>query len=137
MIAARPFRDSAHLLACAERVADTLEPPDWLEAFAAHPEIGATATETATAAWSRDEQAGMSQADATLRRRMTEANAAYRTRFGFLFLICATGRTAESMLAELERRLAHEPPDEIAVAAAEQRKITALRLEKLLHPGET
>ena len=138
MLAARPFRDRAGLLTAAERVAATLGRDDWLEAFAQHPRIGERpdpSHHAATAAWSSEEQRGTSGAAAATRDRLAEGNRAYEARFGYGFIVCATGRSAEEMLAELERRLDHEPAHELTVAAGEQRAITRIRLEKLL--GDT
>jgi OHCU decarboxylase len=138
MSAARPFGDVAALSAAAERIGSTLDREDWLEAFAAHPRIGgAGGAGPAGGAggagrWAEQEQASVAfAADETL-RRLAEANRAYETRFGYIFIVCATGRTAAEMLALLERRLRHDAGDELRIAAAEQQKITQLRLTKLL-----
>jgi OHCU decarboxylase len=129
MSAARPFADVAALSAAAERIGSTLDREDWFEAFAAHPKIGAG---RAGASWSEQEQASVAlAADETL-RRLAEANRAYETRFGYIFIVCATGKTAGEMLTLLERRLRHDAGDELEIAAEEQRKITRLRLTKLL-----
>jgi OHCU decarboxylase len=147
MSAARPFADVAALSAAAERIGSTLDREDWLEAFAAHPKIGAggagktgqsgRAGEAgragkAGASWSEQEQASVAlAADETL-MRLAEANRAYETRFGYIFIVCATGKTAGEMLTQLEHRLRHDAGDELRIAAEEQRKITRLRLTKLL-----
>jgi len=111
------------------RRADTiwagLTPSDYLEAFAAHPRIG----ERAGSAWSAQEQAGVAD---TERSRFLELNRAYEARFGYIFIICAAGRSGAEMLSELQRRLRHGPVEELAIAAEEQRRITRLRLEKLV-----
>ena len=126
----RPFRGYDALLAIAERTWWSLEAADWLEAFAAHPRIG----ERATSTWSAEEQSvAAASALADVSTRLAEGNRAYEQRFGYTFLICATGRSAAELLAVLERRLAGHAADELQIAAAEQRKITALRLEKWLH----
>lgn len=119
------------LFAAAERVQDTLSPEDWLEAFAAHAELGGAAT----TAWGRQEQARVGQAGEDLRSRLQALNRAYRERFGYTFIVCATGKTAEEILAIGVARLANDPEHELSVAAAEERRITVLRLEKLLVPG--
>jgi len=138
MAAARPFSDLAALRAAAEGIADTLHRDDWLEAFAAHPRIGekkaARATGAQAAAWSDGEQEGTHHAPATVLERLAAGNRAYEERFGFLYLVCATGKSAEALLALLEERLGHTPETEFPIAVAEQRKITALRLEKLVTP---
>ena len=133
MSAARPFADAAAMAAAADRIESTLEPRDWLEAFAAHPRIGAgRAGKAGRVEWSAEEQASVAfAADRTL-GRLAEANHDYEARFGYIFIVCATGKTADEMLALLERRLRHDAGDELRIAAGEQRKITRLRLAKLL-----
>jgi 2-oxo-4-hydroxy-4-carboxy-5-ureidoimidazoline decarboxylase len=105
----------------------SLEPEDWLEAFATHPRIG----ERDGGDWTASEQAGMDEADAEVHRALVAGNRAYEERFGHVFLICATGLSGEEMLAALHRRLSNEPEAEVRVGAAEQAKITRLRLGKL------
>ena len=136
MCAKRPYSDVAHLMSAAERAADGLVPADWREAFAHHPRIGdATALRerfAATARWAGDEQRGATGAAEEVIEALARGNHAYEERFGHTFIVCATGRTAAEMLALLEARMDHTPDVELAVAAGEQRKITRLRLEKLL-----
>jgi 2-oxo-4-hydroxy-4-carboxy-5-ureidoimidazoline decarboxylase len=127
MLAARPFASDATVFLVAEERWWALTREDWLEAFARHPLIGGRTAE----AWGRREQAGMETAAEETRAAITRGNAAYAERFGYLFLTCATGKTASEMLGELERRLANDPAVELQVAAGEQAKITRLRLEKL------
>lgn len=108
---------------------------DWLEAFAHHPKIGDRQALARRFAGTRDlssrEQSGVGAAsDATL-AALAERNDAYEARFGYIFIVCATGRSAEDMLALLEERLGHRPADEIRIAAEEQARITALRLLQL------
>ncbi len=130
--AARPYEDFAELLATAEQIWWELEPEDWLEAFRAHPRIGERAAAGApAAAWSEDEQAGVVGADATVEERLRRANAAYEERFGHIFIVFATGKSPEEMLARLEERMGNDQREELEVAAAEQSKITRLRLHKL------
>jgi 2-oxo-4-hydroxy-4-carboxy-5-ureidoimidazoline decarboxylase len=145
MAAARPFADAAGMAVVADVVWTSLAPADWLEAFAAHPKIGAAAAATAgraagagasgwedTGRWSDDEQAGVAGAPEATLRRLAQANREYEAHFGYIFIICATGLTAAAMLEALERRLRHAPDVEMQAAAEEQRKITRLRLAKLL-----
>ncbi len=134
MASRRPFADIAALRAEADRIWRALAPGDWLEAFAAHPRIGAGPAGEAGGAddWSLREQAGMEEASDALRRRVADANRAYEARFGFIYVVCAAGRTGEDLLETLERRLHHSSEGELAVAAEEQRKITQLRLTKLI-----
>src|SRR3989475_7169012 len=130
MLAARPFARDAELLATAERVWWGLGRADWLEAFAAHPRIGgSTATE-----WTRREQAGVDGAPAATLSALARHTAVYEQRFGHVFLICATGRAADEMLDALRHRLTNDPTTELRIAAAEQAKITRLRLDKLVAP---
>ena len=135
MLAHRPFGTLNHLLAEAEEVWWSLGPDDWREAFDHHPRIGervsaAPQGETARA-WSSDEQRGAAAAAAGTRQALAEGNREYERRFGHIFLVCATGKSAEEMLALLRPRLSNDPATELRVAAAEQAKITRLRLEKL------
>ena len=132
----RPFRDPAQLLAAADAALHELQPEDWRAAFAQHPRIGdktaLRARFTSTAAWATQEQAGTVGASADLLEALAEGNRAYETRFGYIFIVCASGKGAAEMLGLLEERLRHEPEAELRIAAAEQAKITRLRLQKLL-----
>ena len=130
MLAARPFASDAELLAAAERVWWGLGRADWLEAFAAHPRIGARAE--AMTDWARREQAGANGAAEATLAALAQGNRTYEKRFGHLFLICATGRTADEMLGALRGRLTNDPTTELRIAAEEQAKITRLRLHKLV-----
>jgi OHCU decarboxylase len=136
MAALRPYRDMDALLDTADRVWEELGPGVWRAAFDGHPRIGerqaATATTDTAQRWSEQEQAGAQHANADVQARLAAAQRAYEARFGHIFLICATGRSAPEMLQELERRLGNDPDTELRVAAGEQRRITRLRLEKLL-----
>lgn len=136
MLARRPFASRAELLATADRVWRDLGPEDVREAFAHHPEIGVSLEQlrqrfASTAQLASAEQGGTAGASADSLRALQAGNAAYRARFGYVFIICATGKTAAEMLAALETRLAHPAEFELGIAAAEQAKITRLRLEKL------
>jgi allantoicase len=137
MVAARPFEDLPALLRIAERTWWSLDEAAHREAFAAHPRIGEAATPAAgDAAWSAGEQRAAGSADSQLVAELAEANRAYFARHGFIFIVCATGRTAEAMLADLRSRTPRAPADELRTAAEEQIKITRLRLGKLLGHGE-
>jgi 2-oxo-4-hydroxy-4-carboxy-5-ureidoimidazoline decarboxylase len=136
MLARRPFRSSAVVRQAAREVWSTLGRSDYLEAFAGHPPIGASlhalrAKFGATEGWSADEQAGVGGADERTLLALERGNRAYLTRFGYIFIVCANGRSAPTLLALLTARLLNSPERELAVAAAEQAKITELRLEKL------
>lgn len=134
MLRARPFTTPAALDAAAARAWAGLGPADWREAFAHHPRIGAgrEVAASGTAAWSRQEQSGMDHAAPGVRTALARGQADYEARFGFLFLICATGKPAEELLAALQARLGNDPETELQVAAAELEKITRLRLAKLV-----
>src|SRR5881397_4039359 len=130
MIEARPFAGDTELFGVAERVWWGLGRADWLEAFAAHPRIGARAE--AMTDWARREQAGANGAAEATLAALAQGNRTYEKRFGHLFLICATGRTADEMLGALRARLTNDPATELRVAAEEQAKITRLRLDRLV-----
>lgn len=128
MMASAPFRDAAALHEKAEDIWASLGRDDWLEAFAKHPKIGAKAS----GKWPAQEQAGMSQADRETAETMRELNEQYERKFGFIFIVCATGKTAEEMRRLLEERISNERERELQIAAGEQAKIMHLRLDKLL-----
>lgn len=132
MAALRPFRDLAELQATAEETWWALDAEDWLAAFAAHPRIGERAGgEGADARWSAAEQAAAGDAEDAVREAIARGNREYEERFGHVFLISASGRSGEEILAELRRRLGNSPEAELQIAAGEQAKITRLRLERL------
>jgi 2-oxo-4-hydroxy-4-carboxy-5-ureidoimidazoline decarboxylase len=139
MLAARPFGDRATLFTAHERVSEGLSEADWREAFAHHPRIGdrdaLRRRFAATAAWAGEEQRGASGAAEETLEALAAGNRAYEEKFGYIFIVCATGRSADEMLAILRRRLDADPAGEIGTAAREQRAITRLRLEKLLSEG--
>ena len=128
MTAARPFRTFDDVLSTADAIWTALDQPDWLEAFEAHPKIG----ETGTAGWSTREQAGVAAATTDVRDRLAAANRKYEARFGYIFIVCATGKSAYEVLDLLHDRLHNDTDTELRAAADEQRKITRLRLAKLL-----
>jgi 2-oxo-4-hydroxy-4-carboxy-5-ureidoimidazoline decarboxylase len=132
MLARRPFATRERLLDAAAQEWRVLQPADWVEAFSAHPRIGDREALRRRFAATRDlserEQAAMNAVSEDVLAAFEEANAAYEARFHYLFIICATGRSAEEMLAALRARLRNDPADEILVAAEEQEKITEVRL---------
>lgn len=136
MTARRPFASDEELFAASEAIWPLLSDADWREAFSHHPKIGdresLRAKFAATRVWASGEQSGVQAAPDDLLDALAAGNAAYEARFGYIFVVCATGRTAGEMLALLQARLPHPPNEELPVAAAEQKKITRLRLEKLL-----
>jgi OHCU decarboxylase len=129
MTAARPYRDATSLAETADATWRALSKDDWLEAFAAHPAIG---TKINLSPFSRQEQSGTNGADSVKLAELAALNREYAGRFGHVFLVCATGKTAAEMLSIGRKRLGNNPETELAIAAEEQRKITRLRLEKLL-----
>lgn len=135
MIARRPFGSRDALLAAAREEWFALSPDDWREAFSHHPKIGdreaLRARFPATRHLSEREQAGVSGASDDVLEALAEGNLAYEQKFGHIFIVCATGRSAEEMLAALRARLVNDVDTEIRLAAGEQAKITALRLEQL------
>jgi OHCU decarboxylase len=128
LLAGRPFGGDAELLAAAERCWWELGRADWLEAFAGHPRIG----ERSGDARARSEQAGVDGARENTRAALARGNRDYERRFGYVFLICAAGKSADEMLAALETRVGNTPAVELRIAADEQAKITRLRLENLV-----
>ena len=136
MTLARPFESEEELLNSGDAIWKDLRDADWIEAFSAHPKIGERKAATARSVeWSAGEQAGMDSAEETVKRLLAAANQAYYEKFGFIFIVCATGKTAEEMLDLCRTRLLNDPQTEIRNAAAEQQKITEIRLRKLLEGG--
>jgi allantoicase len=127
MAAGRPFRDRADLVKMSDGIWWSLGSEDWLEAFRAHPRIGEKGGR-----WATQEQAGTRGARPEVLSELAEANRRYESRFGHIFIVCATGKSALEMLTLLQERFGNDPDAELRVAAEEQRKITNLRLEKLL-----
>ena len=135
VVSRRPYKSFDDLLIAADEAFAELEPGDWLEAFSHHPRIGdlesLRAKFATTAGWASGEQSGVSMVREMTLAVLAEGNRAYEEKFGYIFIVCATGKSADEMLDLLERRLPNEPEDEIQTAAAEQMKITHLRLHKL------
>jgi OHCU decarboxylase len=134
MTIARPFATRDDLHAAADRIWWRLGEDPWREAFAAHPRIGSVSRQDHAAPdeWSNREQAGAASASESIRRALAKVNAEYEARFGYIYIVCATGKTGDEMLAIATRRFQNDPATEIRVAAAEQAAITRLRLDKLL-----
>ena len=133
--AGRPYADFNSLRAAADRVWLALSPDDWLEAFSKHLRIGeraAKATPDRERGWSEAEQSRAREGTSAVLTELATANAEYENRFGHVFLICATGKTADEILQQARARLYNDPDTELRVAAEEQRRITHLRLRKLL-----
>ncbi len=134
--ARRPFAREDELMSVADEVWSRLEAADWLEAFGRHPKIGegkpATAQSEQEQAWSRQEQSRAGESGESERARLAELNREYERKFGHIFIVCAAGKGAAEILASLESRIGNDAAAEIRNAAEEQRRITRLRLRKLL-----
>jgi allantoicase len=129
MTGARPFRSWETLVENADRIWFSLTPEDWLEAFADHPRIGERRD---GARWSAAEQSGTRSASDETMRALAEANRDYEQKFGFIYLVCATGKSGDEMLENIRQRLLNTRDDELRTAAEEQAKITKLRFDKLV-----
>ena len=140
MLARRPFGSRGVVLSTADEIWRSLDPRDWREAFAHHPRIGERVTATPLSergsAWAAGEQSKVEQGGVDVRADLAAANREYEQRFGYTYIVFASGKSAEEMLALARERLRNDPDVELRTAAEEQRKITRLRLEKLLNKGE-
>jgi len=136
MLEAGPYPDLASLREAASRIWWQLEEKDWRQAFAGHPKIGdlnrLREKFSATAHLSTEEQSGVRDASEDTLAQLAAGNQVYEAKFGFIFIVCATGKSAAEMLTLLKARLKNQPRDELRVAAEEQLKITLLRLEQCL-----
>jgi OHCU decarboxylase len=136
MVGRRPFISLEALLAAADETWTSLAEQDWHEAFAHHPRIGESTSAVAQSdrgrEWSAGEQASVTRASESIRLAQGDMNAQYERRFGYIYIVCATGRTPNEMFAIARDRLSNDPATELKVAAEEQRRIMRLRLEKLL-----
>jgi len=136
MLDALPFAGLPQFFQKAEQLFAELTREDWLEAFRHHPRIGekkaAEAQSAQAQSWSKQEQSGVKVSTVETQAALIEANRAYEARFGYIFLVCATGKSSDEMLALLRKRLQNDAEKEFHIAAGEQQKITRLRLEKLL-----
>jgi OHCU decarboxylase len=132
----RPFPTEEILLAASNDIWWSLDRSDWLEAFRSHPKIGEKKASDNVSAqsqqWSGQEQSGVANASHETTSTLATLNEDYVQKFGYIFIICATGKTSDEMLFALRERLQHNPESELPIAAAEQSKITELRLKKLL-----
>lgn len=135
MAARRPFREKEFLFATSKQVWFALNRGDWLEAFAAHPRIGGLKKDKDDdrfKKWSESEQAGVSSADNGLLSELAKLNDDYYQKHGFVFLICASGKSALEMTEKLRERITKDTDTEIDNAAHEQVQITEIRLRKAL-----
>lgn len=135
MLARRPFVSWDQLTQSASAVWGEMNETDWRQAFSHHPRLGDLDSLrqkfASTAAWAAQEQRGTTEATEETLKALQAGNVAYERRFGFIFILCATGKSAAEMLAALTARLSNDTATELRTAAAEQLKITHLRLEKL------
>jgi len=130
----RPYESADALHKAADAIWWKLERADWLEAFSHHPQIGdkpASGSQSARQ-WAAGEQAGARAAGEDVKAQMARANRAYFEKFGYIYVVCATGKSAEGMLAILNQRLQNDLASELSIAAEQQRLITRIRLDKLL-----
>ncbi len=135
MVAARPLRDIAILSIKADQIWETMEESDWLEAFACHPRIGERKSAHADAkfaSWSQQEQSLVEQAQQRILADLAAENTRYEELFGFTYIVCATGKSADQMLEILKRRLRNDRTAELREAAEQQRQILQIRLGKWL-----
>jgi 2-oxo-4-hydroxy-4-carboxy-5-ureidoimidazoline decarboxylase len=136
MVARRPVPDEVSLLAVSDETWRKLSEADWTEAFRSHPRIGESSAEkpahARSAEWSATEQRDVASADDEIKAALAEANRDYERRFGRIFIVCATGKTAFEIMEILQRRLQNDARAELHEAAEQQRQITQLRLKKWL-----
>tara|TARA_B100000470_G_scaffold66889_1_gene51040 strand:- start:727 stop:1230 length:504 start_codon:yes stop_codon:yes gene_type:complete len=132
----RPFHDKNEVYQQAESIWFSLSSEDWLEAFTHHPKIGDIDSLRKkfhnTKSISKNEQSGVNDAEKSTLNDLAKSNQLYEDKFGFIFIVCATGKSADEMLALIKMRLNKNAETEMQNAAKEQNKITQLRLEKLL-----
>jgi 2-oxo-4-hydroxy-4-carboxy-5-ureidoimidazoline decarboxylase len=135
MSRAKSFENWDDLLKVADESFDKMEDVDWLEAFQHHPKIGdidsLSKKFASTVSFAENEQSSVAHAALETIVSLKEKNEQYLAKFGFIFIVCATGKTATEMLGILTERLANNTEKELRVAAEEQRKITKIRLEKI------
>ena len=130
MVRLRPFETIEEILQSADQVWSHMEREDILEAFSHHPKIGDI--ESLRERWTKGEQKGVTSADEEVLKGLALGNLAYESQFGYIFIVCATGKSAQEMLSLLQERLQNDPNREWAISANEQRKIIQIRLQKLL-----
>jgi OHCU decarboxylase len=129
----RPYESIEEINRFADAIWRDLDRSDWLEAFSHHPQIGESATAGSKSAheWAAGEQSGAERAAENVKARLARGNRTYVQKFGHIYIVCATGKSAEEMLAILEERLQNGPAQELPIAAEQQRLITRIRLAKL------
>ena len=136
MTDARPFNTVQNIFESARKIWSALDETDWLEAFKHHPKIGDINSlrekYSSTKQLAENEQSGVNQASNEVLEELSRLNDEYEKRFGYIFIVCATGKSADEMLSIIKSRINNDPQTEIKFAMEEQNKITKLRLEKLL-----
>ncbi|SVA66458.1 uncharacterized protein METZ01_LOCUS119312 [marine metagenome] len=132
----RPFNSTDNLFQKAESIWFSLSTDDWLEAFTHHPKIGNMDSLRKkfqnTKSLSKNEQSGVNDASENTLINLAESNQLYEDKFGFIFIVCATGKSSKEMLALIKTRLENNSETEMKSAAIEQNKITQIRLQKIL-----
>jgi 2-oxo-4-hydroxy-4-carboxy-5-ureidoimidazoline decarboxylase len=132
----RPLPDEASLLSASDQTWEKLPETDWMEAFQSHPRIGESQAQQPVSpqsgAWSSREQDSVKNTGDTIKIALAEGNREYERRFGRIFIVCATGKSAEEILEILRRRLQNDQKTELREAGEQQRQITRIRLEKWL-----
>jgi 2-oxo-4-hydroxy-4-carboxy-5-ureidoimidazoline decarboxylase len=132
----RPFKNKEELFRLSDMIWTSCENDEVLEAFTQHPKIGDIKNIekkfAATKEWASGEQAGVNVATTETLEALAQGNLEYENKFGYIFIVCATGKSADEMLALLKKRLPNDEDTELRIAMAEQNKITHIRLEKLL-----
>jgi len=132
----RPFQRTPALMEAADTAWAACGEQDYLEAFSHHPKIGDVKSLenkfASTAQWASGEQKSVESASTSTIEKLAELNEAYASKFGFIFIVCATGKSAKEMLELLKARIYNNYADELKIAAGEQHKITIIRLNKLL-----
>jgi 2-oxo-4-hydroxy-4-carboxy-5-ureidoimidazoline decarboxylase len=135
MVEARPMVDAVAVHMASNHAFDAMPRDAWLEAFGSHPKLGDLDSLRMRLAgnkqWSANEQSGVTASDEATLQELADGNRQYEQRFGYVFILCATGLSAAEMLTQMQQRLHNNDATELAKASAEQRKITSLRLDKL------
>jgi 2-oxo-4-hydroxy-4-carboxy-5-ureidoimidazoline decarboxylase len=129
-----PFRSIEDLKISSDKSWHTCSKQDWLEAFSHHPKIGEKPDDkklSATKEWASQEQSGVKSAAQSILFELALLNRKYEEKFGYIYIVCATGKTAGEMLEIIKERLNNEPEKELHIAAGEQNKITHLRIDKI------
>ncbi|MCZ7592892.1 MAG: 2-oxo-4-hydroxy-4-carboxy-5-ureidoimidazoline decarboxylase [Kiritimatiellae bacterium] len=141
LAARRPYNTVESVMKMADDLWAKMERADVMEAFSHHPKIGDVASLrtrfASTSQWASGEQSGVQSANEEILQRLADGNTAYEEKFGYIFIVCATGKTAPEMLELLEVRLQNRPREELQIAAGEQAKITRIRLGKLFSGRST